>query len=185
MDQKGGQIPWNSLNQLVYWDWVNSLQKGFSYLTRVLTLSSLCDFQTFFFFFSSRTHFLGKKLSLKAQYIKKTKLFFNWHNAVYKFKFVIFTLIYVCVLSHSVVSDSLWSHDGILPGSSVNEDSPGKKARVGCHALLQGIFPTQGSNPGLLHCRQILYHLSHQGSPFTNINQLIRIMRMFWWTPKF
>ena len=36
---------------------------------------------------------------------------------------------------------------------------------VGCHALLQGIFPIQGSNPGFLHCRQILYHLSHQGSP--------------------
>ena len=35
----------------------------------------------------------------------------------------------------------------------------------GCHSLLQGIFLTQGSNPGLLHCRQILYHLSHQGSP--------------------
>ena len=33
------------------------------------------------------------------------------------------------------------------------------------HALLQGIFPTQGSNPGLLHCRLILYHLSHEGSP--------------------
>ena len=37
--------------------------------------------------------------------------------------------------------------------------------RMGSHALLQGIFPTQGSNPGLLHCRQILYPLSHQGSP--------------------
>ena len=36
---------------------------------------------------------------------------------------------------------------------------------VGCHALLQGIFATQGSNPGLPHCRWILYHLSHQGSP--------------------
>ena len=36
---------------------------------------------------------------------------------------------------------------------------------VGCHALLQGIFPTLGSNPGLPHCRQILYHLSHQGRP--------------------
>ena len=35
----------------------------------------------------------------------------------------------------------------------------------GCHSLFQGIFPTQGSNPGLLHVRQILYHLSHQGSP--------------------
>ena len=38
---------------------------------------------------------------------------------------------------------------------------------VGCHFLLQGIFPTQGSNPGLSHCRQTLYHLSHQGSPWT------------------
>ena len=36
---------------------------------------------------------------------------------------------------------------------------------VGCHFLLQGVFPTQGSNPGLLHCRQMLYHLSFQGSP--------------------
>ena len=51
------------------------------------------------------------------------------------------------------------------PGSSVHEDSPGKKIRVGSHALLQGIDPTQGSNSGLLHCRWILYHLSHQGSP--------------------
>ena len=36
---------------------------------------------------------------------------------------------------------------------------------MGCHALLQGLFPTQGSYRGLLHCRRILYHLSHQGSP--------------------
>ena len=37
---------------------------------------------------------------------------------------------------------------------------------MGFHFLLQGIFPTQELNPGLLHCRQILYHLSYQGSPF-------------------
>ena len=43
--------------------------------------------------------------------------------------------------------------------------SPGKKTGVGCHALLQGIFSTQGLNPGLPHCRQILCRLSHQGSP--------------------
>ena len=53
------------------------------------------------------------------------------------------------------------------PGSSVHGDSPGKNTGVGCHALLQGIFPTQGLNPGLPHCRQILYHLSHQKSPRT------------------
>ena len=52
------------------------------------------------------------------------------------------------------------------PGSSVHGDFSGKNTEVGCHALFQGIFPTQGSNPGLPHCRQILYHLSHQGNPF-------------------
>ena len=51
------------------------------------------------------------------------------------------------------------------PASSVHEDSPGKNTGVGFYALLQGIFPTQESNPGLPHYRQILYHLSHQGSP--------------------
>ena len=51
------------------------------------------------------------------------------------------------------------------PGSSVHRDSPGQNTGIGCHALIQGIFPTQGLKPGLPHCRQILYHLSHQGSP--------------------
>ena len=51
------------------------------------------------------------------------------------------------------------------PGTSVRGDSPGKNTGVGCHALLQGIFPTPGSNSGLPHCRQILYRLSHQGNP--------------------
>ena len=43
-------------------------------------------------------------------------------------------------------------------------NSSGRNTGEGSHFLLQGIFPTQESNPGLLHCRQILYHLSHQGS---------------------
>ena len=51
------------------------------------------------------------------------------------------------------------------PGSSVHRDSPGKNTGVGCHALFQGIFPNQGLNSNLLHCRWILYCLSHQGSP--------------------
>ena len=51
------------------------------------------------------------------------------------------------------------------PVSSVHGDSPGKNTGVGCPALLQGIFPTQGLNPGLPRCRRILYHLSHWGSP--------------------
>ena len=61
-----------------------------------------------------------------------------------------------------------------LPGKSHGQrslvgyspwDSPGQNTGVGSHWLLQGIFPTQGSNLGLLHCRQILYCLSHWGSP--------------------
>ena len=54
------------------------------------------------------------------------------------------------------------------PGSSVHGDSPGKNIGVGCHALLRGIFLTKGWKPGLLHCRWILYQLSHQGSPALN-----------------
>ena len=51
-------------------------------------------------------------------------------------------------------------------------DSPGKGTGVGGHAVLQGIFPTQGWNPGLLHYRWILYHLSHQGRPSNKLKCL-------------
>jgi len=51
------------------------------------------------------------------------------------------------------------------PPDSVHGDFSGKNTGVGCHALLQGIFPTQEMNSGLPHGRRIFYHLSHQGSP--------------------
>ena len=60
----------------------------------------------------------------------------------------------------SVVSDSLWPHGLHSPWNS-----PGQNTGVGSLSLLQGIFPTQGSNPDLPHCRWVLYHLSHKGSP--------------------
>ena len=62
--------------------------------------------------------------------------------------------------SHSVVSDSWRPH-----GLQSPWNSPGQNAGVGSHTPLQGIIPTQGSNPGLLHCRWILHQLSHQASP--------------------
>ena len=62
--------------------------------------------------------------------------------------------------SHSVMSDSLQPHGLYSPWNSA-----GQNTGVGSLSLLWGIFPTQGSNPGLPHCRQILYQLSHQGSP--------------------
>ena len=89
-------------------------------------------------------------------------------------------LIYVCgwqkggptnIVAHNVGLVSLSCltlcnpMDCNLPGFFVHGDSPGKNTGEGCHALLQGIFPAQGSNPGLLHCRWILYQLSHKGSP--------------------
>ena len=65
-------------------------------------------------------------------------------------------------------SPTLWDPMNCSPpGSSVHGDSPGKNTGVGCHALLQGIFPTQESNQSLLHCRWILYQLSYQRSPTT------------------
>ena len=50
-------------------------------------------------------------------------------------------------------------------------DFLGKSTGVGCCFLLQGIFPTQGSKPGLPHCRQTIYRLSHQGSPTSLLTQ--------------
>ena len=72
------------------------------------------------------------------------------------------------VLNCSLPSDFMCDHmDYSPPGSSARGNSPGKNTEVGCHALLQGIFPTQGSSPGPPHCRQILYCLNHQRSPYS------------------
>ena len=70
----------------------------------------------------------------------------------------------VCIFSHeseshSVAPNSLGPH-----GLCTSWNSLGQNTTVGSLSFLQGIFPTQGSNPGLLHCRQILYHLSYKGN---------------------
>ena len=78
------------------------------------------------------------------------------------------TLIQMTILFHpnyssescSVMSDSFRPHGPYSPWNS-----PGQNTGVGSLSLLQGIFPTQGSNLGLLPCRRILYQLSHKGSP--------------------
>ena len=80
---------------------------------------------------------------------------------------VIILEIYVSKKSEgscSVVSDSLRPH-GLQPTRLLHLwDFPGKSTGVGCHCLLQEIFLTQGLNPGPPHCRQMLYHLNHQGN---------------------
>ena len=58
-------------------------------------------------------------------------------------------------------------------------NSPSKNTGVNSCSILQGIFPTQGSNSGLLHCRQILYHLSHQGKPKNTGVSLSLLQKMF------
>ena len=73
--------------------------------------------------------------------------------------------------SCSVVSDSLPPHELYSPWTS-----PGQDTGVGSLSLLQGIFPTQESNRGLLHCRRILYQLCNQGNPWTQRGPSIQCM---------
>ena len=81
-----------------------------------------------------------------------------WTMFFFRYMHVLCLVAQLC----PTVCDSM---DCSPPGSSVHGDSPGKNTGMGCHALLQEIFPTQESNPGLQHCRRIRYHLSHQRSP--------------------
>ena len=76
----------------------------------------------------------------------------------------VYTRIHMCLVTQScpTLCDPM---DCSPPCSSVHGNSPGKNTGVGCRALLQEIFPTQASNLNLMHCRWILYCLSHQGSP--------------------
>ena len=70
---------------------------------------------------------------------------------------------YAAAAVTSVTFNSLWPH-GLSPTLLCPWNSPGKNTGVGSHSLPQGIIPIQGLNPGFLHCWQILYYLSHQGS---------------------
>ena len=79
-----------------------------------------------------------------------------------KFWFLSKTLSSVCMKwseNRSVISNSLRPHELYSPWNS-----PGQNTEMGSLSLLQGIFPTQGSNPGLPHCGRILYQLSHKGN---------------------
>ena len=89
-------------------------------------------------------------------------------------------LICCAVLSHQSCPTLCNPMNCSLPGFSVHGDSPGKNTGVGCHALLQGIFPTQGLNSGVPNCRWILYFLSHQGSPrILKLGSLSLLQRIF------
>ena len=77
----------------------------------------------------------------------------------------------VTSLTFSVMSDSLQPHGLYSPYNSIGQNTRGSSL-----SLLQGIFLTQGLNPGLPHCRQMLYTLSHQGSPDNKIILVIEVL---------
>ena len=91
-------------------------------------------------------------------------------------------LIRVERVSCSVVSDALQPH-GLQPARLFHPwNSPGKNTGVSCHSLLQGGLPDPETNPRSPTCRQILYHLTHQGSPLDRVsplNCLYRIQQSF------
>ena len=111
-------------------------------------------------------HFSKQLLSKWTYYIPHTG---NKSTVVNKTKSWISQSVYsswgarVCLVTQScpILCDAMNCSPS---GSSVHGDPPGKNTGGGCHALLQGIFPIQGLKPSLLHCRSILYCLSHKGS---------------------
>ena len=82
------------------------------------------------------------------------------YEKIIMFPFFGFIFFFTESESCSLVSNSLQPHGLHSPWNS-----PGQNTGVGSLSLLQGIIPTQGSNPGLPHCEQLLYQLSHKGSP--------------------
>ena len=96
-----------------------------------------------------------------------------WPGRIVSSTFVLYlSLIYYFLIKVKVKSLShVWLCDPVdcSPTRLLHPwDSPGKNTGVSCHFLLQGILPTQGSNPDLPHCRQTLYPLSHEGKSIVN-----------------
>ena len=89
-------------------------------------------------------------------------------NRGFDIVFEMMLLIQLSQLSPKKRSEMKWksfSHVQLFATPFSPWNSPGQNTGVGSVSLLQGIFPTQGSNPGLPHCRGILYQLNHKGSP--------------------
>ena len=99
---------------------------------------------------------LAGKVLITGSPEKSFSRYFNPHSLL-----VLSLFLLLWSESGSVMSDSLRPHGLYSPWNS-----PGQNTGVGSLSFLQGIFPTQVSNPGLPHCRRILYQLSHKGSPF-------------------
>ena len=124
-----------------------------------LFMKPLATYMSFFekYPFSSSAHFL-----IRLRFCFCFVLFCHW---------VVWVLYTIWILSPDQIWKWEWEWKSLslvrvfeTPWLYSSWNSPGQNTGVGSHFLLQGIFPTQGSNPGLLHCRPILYQLSHRGS---------------------
>ena len=129
----------------------------FNVIADMITLkSTMLLFVSYLFHLSIYSWFIFPEFWINWIFSSIWFYFYHW----------LFKYTCACLISRLVVSDSLQPH-GLQPSRLLCPwDFWGKNTGVGNHSLLQGIFPIQGSNPGLLHCRQILYHLSHQESPY-------------------
>ena len=116
---------------------------------------------------NTQTNKKTERIHCQTSPLRNIKRYSLWRRKLYRS----WTQIYIIKgrvretesVSHSAAPDSLWPH-GLEAASLLRPwNSPGKITGVGSHFLLQGIFPTQGWNLGLLHCRQTLYCLSHKG----------------------
>ena len=125
--------------------------------------------------------FIMKELMIQVTCLLSTPLsnncLFNKHSIIFLWIYSRLSLVKldhcviccycVCVFVRSVAQSTLLRPHGLQSSRVLCPwDFPSKNTGVGCHFLLQGIFPTQGSNLHLLHCRQILYY---QTSPFVDI----------------
>ena len=94
-------------------------------------------------------------------------LYIQIYMHIYVCVYIYYIYIYIYIWWRDLVTNSCttlvipWT---VACQASLSWDSPGKNTGVGCHFLLQGIFLTQESNLGLLHCKQIVYQLSYEGS---------------------
>ena len=114
----------------------------------------------------------GTSLLFHVQFLK---IYINTHKIIHEvyIKHIYIYYIYIrIVFNLGVLKFALWSETCSVMSNSLRPhglyspwNSPGQNTGVGSLSLLQGIFPSQGSKPGLLQCRQILDQLSHKGSP--------------------
>ena len=153
VSQEGGKVIWYSY-----------LFKNFSQFAVIHTVGILVTLQPVIVFnsfqFWSSFRFVGKLQSFHIAVTQSLPWYICQNQDTGSNTLLLTKWSEVKLLSHVRLFATPWTIALLHPWNF-----PGKSTGVGCHFLFLGIFLTQGLNPGLLHCRQTLYCLSHQGSP--------------------